>query len=349
MRYFVPVTILSVLGFCNVAIGQLPSGWKAHDLSRPAAPVVTPAREFGQPPSDAIVLFDGTDMSKWRSPDGGEPKWKIVAGAMESVPKSGYVVSRDEFGDCQLHVEFASPKTVKGSGQGRGNSGVFLMGEFEVQVLDSYENSTYVDGSAGSIYGQYPPLVNASRKPGEWQSYDIIFRRPRFDEDGKLVKPARLTVLHNGILIQDNSEAYGPTSWIRYRNYDAIKGKTKGPLSLQDHGNPVRYRNIWVRPLAESSPQPAKPYDPQTVSIDEDVAKKLVGKYGRNRVKFENGKLMFYFMGNTALEMIPHSNTEFGFVETAGVVNFEVDEQGIGRKIDLKLDATGKRQHKRAD
>ena len=130
----------------------------------------------GGPPSDAIVLFDGTDLSQWVSSNGADAKWKIVDGAMESVPRSGYIVSKQKFGDCQLHVEFASPKTVKGTGQGRGNSGVFLMGEFEVQVLDSYENPTYSDGSAGSIYGQYPPLVNASRKPGEWQSYDIVFK-----------------------------------------------------------------------------------------------------------------------------------------------------------------------------
>ncbi len=334
---------------CQAASGQLPSGWKAHDLSRPAAKIVTPAEKVGQPPSDAIVLFDGTDMSKWQSSNGEEPKWKIVDGAMESVPKSGYVVSREEFGDCQLHVEFAAPKTVKGNGQGRGNSGVFLMGEFEVQVLDSYDNSTYVDGSAGSIYGQYPPLVNASRKPGEWQSYDIIFRRPRFDESGKVTKPARLTVLHNGVLVQDNSEAYGPTNWIRYRDYDVIKGKTKGPLSLQDHGNPVRYRNIWVRPLAESNAQPAQPYDPQTVAIDESAAKLLVGKYGGHRVKYEDGKLVLYFMGNTALEMIPHSKTQFGFVPTAGTVTFEVDEKGTGQAIELNLDATGSRKFQRAD
>jgi hypothetical protein len=331
------------------AFGQLPTGWKAHDLNRPAATVVTPAEQVGQPPSDAIVLFDGTDMSKWRSSGGEDAKWKIVDGAMESVPNSGYVVSRDEFGDCQIHVEFATPKTVKGNGQGRGNSGVFPMGEFEVQVLDSFENSTYVDGSAGSIYGQYPPLVNASRKPGEWQSYDIIFRRPRFDKDGKLTHAARMTVLHNGVLIQDSVEAYGPTSWIRYREYDVVKGKTTGPLSLQDHGNPVRYRNIWVRPLAESSPKPAQAYDPVTVSIDDEAAKKLVGKYGPNQVKQENGKLFFYFMGNTPLEMIPHSNTEFGFVETAGVVTFEVDDNGNGKAIEVKLDAAGTRAHKRVE
>lgn len=349
MRYFVLVLFAATFCFWDSANGQLPSGWKAHDLKRPAAKVVSPANRAWQPPSDAVVLFEGTDLSKWRSTDGGDAKWKIVDGAMESVPKSGFVVSREEFGDCQVHVEFATPKTVKGKGQGRGNSGVFLMGEFEIQVLDSFENPTYVDGSAGSIYGQHPPLVNASDKPGRWQSFDIIFRRPRFDENGELVQPARITVLHNGVLIQDNSEAYGPTSWIRYRDYDVMKGKTKGPLSLQDHGNPVRYRNIWVRPLPETSPKPEQPYDPETISIEEGVAKNLVGKYGNNRVKYENGRLVFFFNGNTRLEMVPHSKTEFGFVQTAGVVTFEVDEEGKGKMIELKLDASGSRQHKRVD
>lgn len=333
--------------FSTSSEAQLPSGWKAHDLTRPAARIVTPPENVGNAPSDAVVLFNGTDLSQWRSGNGGDAKWKIVDGAMESVPNSGFVVSRQEFGDCQIHVEFASPQQVKGDGQGRGNSGVFLMGEFEVQVLDSFENPTYIDGSAGSIYGQYPPLVNASRKPGQWQTFDIIFRRPRFDESGKLIQAARMTVLHNGILIQDNSEAFGPTSWIRYRDYEGMKGKTKGPVSLQDHGNPVRYRNIWVRPLAESSPVPAKPYDPTVVELNEQTAKNLVGRYGRNRVLYEGGKLFLLFQGNAKLEMIPHSATEFGFVETAGQVNFEIDEDGVGTSIKLHLDAAGIRTHPR--
>ena len=319
---------------------QLATGWKAHDLSRPLPKVVTPSEERGGAPSDAIVLFDGKDLSKWRSNNGKDAKWKIVDGAMESVAGSGYVFTKEEFGDCQLHVEFASPKKVKGNGQGRGNSGVFLMGKIEVQVLDSFENPTYADGSAGSIYGQYPPLVNASRKPGEWQSYDIVFRRPRFDGGGKLLSKARLTVFHNGVVIQDSSEAYGPTSWIQHKSNDVFKNMKKGPISLQDHGNPVRYRNIWVRNLVEERAKPEKKYDPVVVELSEEDAKKLAGKYGGNKVTFKEGKLFFGFAGSQ-LEMIPHSKTEFGFKKSAGILTFEVDENGNGKSIQLKLDAVG--------
>lgn len=342
MRLFV-LALVFFLGFITAASAQLPTGWKAHDLKRPAPPVVTPAEKVGGAPSDAVVLFDGTDMSKWKASNGEDSRWKIVDGAMESVPRSGYVVSREEFGDCQVHVEFASPKTVKGSGQGRGNSGVFLMGVFEIQVLDSYDNLTYSDGSAGSIYGQHPPLVNASRKPGEWQSFDIVFRRPRFDKAGKLVSAPRFTVFHNGVLIQDAREAFGPTSWIQHGNMQRLKGKSKGPIHLQDHGNPVRYRNIWVRPLAEKEIKPAKPYDPVIVELSEADAQKLVGKYGGTQVSYRDGKLFTGFAG-AQLEMVPHSKTEFGFKKSAGSVVFQVDQNGKGVSMEMKLDAAGSRK-----
>ena len=340
MRYF--ILVLTAFPFCfnTAADAQLPSGWKAHDLSRPQAPIVTPGECAGDAPGDAVVLFDGSDISKWRSDDGSNAKWRIVDGAMESVPNSGYVFSREEFGDCQVHVEFASPKKVTGNGQGRGNSGVYLMGEFEVQVLDSFENPTYVDGSAGSIYGQYPPLVNASRKPGEWQSYDIIFRRPRFNESGTVDQPARVTVLHNGVLVQDASEAFGPTNWIVPKTYASMAGKTKGPLALQDHGNPVRYRNIWVRPLVESRPVPQEPYDSKTFVIDEAAASLLVGDYNGHRIAMEDGNLIFRFHGQFPLELVPHSSTEFGFAKSAGTLTIEVDDKGKGKAIEIKLDAT---------
>ncbi|MEE2640713.1 MAG: family 16 glycoside hydrolase [Planctomycetota bacterium] len=324
------------------ASAQLPSGWKAHDLSRPAPKVVTPA-PVAKPavaPSDAIILFDGTDLSQWRSGNGKPARWKVVNGAMESVAGSGPVVSKQEFSDCQLHLEFATPAKVKGQGQGRGNSGVFLMGEIEVQVLDSYENLTYADGSAGAIYGQYPPLVNASRQPGEWQTYDIVFRSPRFDGQGKLTEPARLTVLHNGVLIQDASEVYGPTSWIQHRPYS--KGKTKGPISLQDHGNPVRYRNVWVRSLAKSRPLPAGEM-PEPVEISAESATRLVGTYGDLRVSSQGKRLYLHFAG-AALEMVPVSETEFLFAKSAGKVVFKVDQQGKGTRLELKLDAAGTRK-----
>lgn len=342
---------LSVLSFsfivcisvsiCSIGTAQLTTGWKAHDLNRPQPTVVTPANQIGGAPSDAVVLFDGTDMSQWKSKKGEAAKWRIVDGAMESVPKSGFVFSQEEFGDCQVHLEFASPKNVKGSGQGRGNSGVFLMGQFEVQVLDSFENPTYADGGAGSVYGQYPPQVNASRGPGEWQTYDIVFRRPRFGEDGKVTKKARITVLHNGVLIQDAVLAYGPTSWIQHKSYSDIKDKTQGPLSLQDHGNPVRYRNIWVRRLAEEKAQPESEYDPVKVELEDEVIEKLLGSYGAHRVERKKKKLVFSFHGHTPLEMVPHSATEFGFRKSAGVLNFKLDEEGNPIAIEAKLDAAG--------
>lgn len=200
----------------------------------------------GSPPSDAIILFDGKNLSKWKSANGGEAKWVIKDGAM-TVNGTGSIVTKEEFGDCQLHVEWASPAEVKGEGQGRGNSGVYLQERYEVQVLDSFDNKTYFHGQAGSIYKQHAPLVNASRKPGEWQTYDIIFHAPRFDADDKLVSAARVTVLHNGVLVQDNAEVLGKTGPVGEPRYEPHP--LKQPLQLQDHNNPVRFRNIWIRPL----------------------------------------------------------------------------------------------------
>lgn len=203
-------------------------------------PVVDPGPPGG-PPSDAVVLFDGTDLSQW---NGGD-KWTLQDDYMVAGP--GTLRSQAEFGDCQVHLEWASAEEITGSGQGRSNSGVFLMGIYEVQILDSYENQTYFDGQCGAIYKQHPPLVNAIRKPGQWQTYDIIWRAPRFDEEGKLLSPAYITVLHNGVLIQNHFELLGDTPFNRppeYRPHGEI-----GPISLQYHGNPVRFRNIWVREI----------------------------------------------------------------------------------------------------
>ncbi len=250
-RWFAAAVV--VASFCATAFGfQVDARWKIHDTSRPRPPIITPGTASnqdmaGKPPSDAVVLFDGTDLSKWQTPSGQPPKWKVENGYMEVVAKSGQIQTKDGFGDCQLHVEWASPVVAVGEGQGRGNSGVFLMDIYEVQVLDSYNNKTYADGSAASLYGQYPPLVNACRKPGEWQTYDIIFHRPRFDAAGKVVSPARITAIHNGVLVQDNVELTGPTAHKARPPYKAHADKL--PVSLQDHGNPVRFRNIWLRPL----------------------------------------------------------------------------------------------------
>jgi hypothetical protein len=211
----------------------------------PEPPLVTPG-EGSSAPSDALVLFDGRDLSQWN----GAEKWQIHDGA--ATVRGGSITSKQAFGSCQLHLEWATPDEVKGDGQGRGNSGIFLMSNYEVQILDSYENVTYFDGQAGSIYKQWPPLVNVCRKPGEWQTYDILFDAPKFDDKGKLAKPAYLTLLHNGVVVQNHSELLGGTSWFHAPVYEPHGDKL--PLVIQDHGNPVRFRNIWIRELAERQP-----------------------------------------------------------------------------------------------
>ena len=235
-----------------ICSAQIDSRWKIHDTDRPLPPVIEPGTPStqdspGRPPSDAVVLLDGKNLSHWSHKDGSPAKWKVENGYAEVVAKAGFIYTREAFGDCQLHVEFSEPVPPKGESQERGNSGVFLMGLYEIQVLDSYENKTYADGQASAVYGQYPPLVNASRPPGQWQSYDIVFHGPRFDKEGKLTRPARVTALHNGVLVQDNVEPSGPTAHGQRQPYKAHAEKL--PLALQDHGNPVRYRNIWIREL----------------------------------------------------------------------------------------------------
>jgi hypothetical protein len=248
----VPALAILIL-FTHLSFSQDPTKFKIHDLNRPLPPVITPGTAStqdtpGKAPSDAVVLFDGKDLSKWVSQDGKAAKWKVENGYAQVVADTGYISTRDSFGDCQLHVEFAEPSPGVGESQERGNSGVFLMGLYEIQVLDSYENKTYADGQASAVYGQYPPQVNASRPPGQWQSYDIIFHRPHF-KDGKLTSPARVTALHNGVLVQDNVELTGPTAHGERPPYKS--GPDKLPIQLQDHGDPVRYRNIWIRELKE--------------------------------------------------------------------------------------------------
>jgi hypothetical protein len=222
----------------------LPGGkWHVHDPDRPP-PRVVGTGALGSPPSDAIVLFDGKDLSAWKC--GDKPAaWKVENGYAE-VNGSGNIETRSSFGDCQLHVEWAEPAKVEGDSQGRGNSGVFLMGRYEIQVLDSYDNRTYADGQCGALYGQVPPLVNACKKPGEWQSYDIVFRAPRFEGD-KLVSPGIVTVFQNGVVVQHASQIIGSTVHRDLAKY--TPHPAEAPLALQDHGNPVRYRNIWIRPL----------------------------------------------------------------------------------------------------
>jgi hypothetical protein len=220
--------------------------WRVHDGTRPQPPIVTPGtcstqEAPGKAPSDALVLFDGKDLSKWRG--GG----KIEDGAL--VIGGGSPTTRDEFGDCQLHVEFATPDPPKGTDQGRGNSGVMLFGRYEFQVLDSFESITYPDGQAAAIYGQYPPLVNASRRPGQWQAYDIFFTAPRFTNDGAVQTPAYVTLIHNGVLVHNHTALLGAVAFRAVAKYSPHG--PKGPITLQDHGNPVRFRNIWIREIKE--------------------------------------------------------------------------------------------------
>ena len=328
-----------VLSFCLLgplatgAWAQTPGRWKAHDTTRPKPAVVTPGRPQlpTAGPSDAIVLFDGQDLSGWQSPGGQPPKWVVRDGYMESLPDSGYLHTSRSFGDVQLHVEWSAPTPPEGTSQDRGNSGVFLMGLFEVQVLDNHQNDTYADGYAGAVYGQYPPLVNATLPPGQWQAYDIVFRRPRFKPDGSLERPARLTVLLNGVLVQDNVEAWGPTSWLQHQPYAAQPDKL--PLSLQDHGNPVRYRNIWLRELPEWETASPPPASEPVVNLPRAELEKFVGTYrvGEDNVyTIELGPygLRANFYGPLFLELVPHSPTEFSLRHTAARLIFALDGDG---------------------
>jgi hypothetical protein len=236
--------VLAVLG--GQALGQR----YLNGIVWPEPAVVTPGEGSG-PPSDAVVLFDGKNFDAWE----GAKNWTVDADGGFTV--KGLIKTKQGFGDCQLHVEFASPKEVKGSGQGRGNNGIGLMdARYEIQVLDSYNNKTYPEGACASVYNQKPPLVNASRKPGEWQSYDILFTAPRFDAEGKLSKPGYVTVLHNGVVVQNHTEIKGYTYYDRAMEY--TKHADKLPLVLMYHGNPVRFRNIWVREIKELEGKPGK-------------------------------------------------------------------------------------------
>lgn len=237
----VAVALLSAVGLVRVIADEYKSGliWKEPKVIDPGAP--------GSVPSDAVVLFDGKSLDGWHGGD----RWKIADGV--ATASGGGITSKQSFGDVQFHVEWATPEKVEGSGQGRGNSGVYFMGAYEVQILDSYNNETYFDGQAASIYKQHPPLVNVCRKPGEWQTYDIFFKAPKFDAKGNVVKPAYLTVMHNGFCVQNNFELSGATSWDMAPKYTAHADKL--PISIQFHGNPVKFRNIWVRDLTDEGPK----------------------------------------------------------------------------------------------
>jgi hypothetical protein len=337
--------LASLATAAGLASAQPPVAFKAHDMARPRPPVVQPAAQAlpVPPPADAVLLFDGKSLSEWRSADGGPAKWVVKDGAIESVPGSGYLYTARGFGDVQLHVEWAAPVPARGTSQGRGNSGVFLMGLYEVQVLDSYQNDTYPDGQAAAIYGQYPPLVNACRPPGEWQGYDIVFRRPRFRPDGGLVTPARITVVHNGVLVQDAVEPWGPTSWLQALPYTAHADRL--PLGFQDHGNPVRYRNIWLRELPEG-PAALAASDPRPVvnlplaQLDRYLGRYQVAGEGPTAyvVTRRGNQLLCEFHWNgQPLELVPHSERAFSLRWTAGDVDFDLKPDGTVGGLTFRL------------
>jgi hypothetical protein len=312
--------------------------WLQHDVRRPKPPVIEPVGSSAVPhtPKDAMILFDGTNLDAWRHPEGGPARWKVTEGFMEVAPGTGPIQSKGKFGDVQMHVEWASPKPPDGKGQDRGNSGIFLMGLYELQVLDSYRADTYADGQAGAIYGQYPPLGNASLPPGEWQTYDIAFRRPRFDKDGKLLEPARVTLIHNGILIQNNEELWGRTNWLESSPYEAHADR--GAIQLQDHGHPVRFRNIWVRELPERRAPGAEDLArPQVISLSALALDQFAGQYAMGPEKDArpvtisrgDGYLLFKLpFRPTPLVLQAVSATDFVLPHTDARFTFQRDDQG---------------------
>jgi hypothetical protein len=244
----VAVIIVPLLALAHAIFAQQRPTFEPEltEVWEPVPPKVTPGATNQAPPSDAIILFDGKDLNEWTNMKGESPKWIVEDGAMTVKPMAGAIKTKQQFGDFQLHIEWRAPAEIVGEGQGRGNGGIFMMGKYELQVLDSYVSKTYPNGQAGSIYKQGIPLVNACKEPGVWQTYDVVFMAPVFTGKGALKAPARITVFHNGVLIQNNFELKGTTEYNRIPLYSP---HGKGSLMLQDHGNPVSFRNIWVREL----------------------------------------------------------------------------------------------------
>jgi len=336
-----------LIGICAADGGaQTGTGWKSHDVTRPHPPVVTPAAHElpVPPPSDAIVLFDGTNLDQWRGEDGTAATWILEEGAMRPSGKGEDLYTVRPFGDVQLHVEWASPLPARGRCQGRGNSGVFLMGLYEVQILDSYQNETYADGQAAALYGQTPPLVNACRPPGEWQTYDIVFRRPRFAPGGDCMQPARFTLFHNGVLVQDGVALRGGTMWLQPMPYAFHPDKL--PISLQDHGNPVRFRNIWLRELRETAdPGPGPDAPEPVVALGPEQLERYVGVYKSKPDAessfdiFSDGKQIHCIFGKqrARVDLVPNSLTKFSMRWAAAHVEFTLPETGPATAVSLHV------------
>lgn len=331
------------LTLASLVHAQASAAWRQHDPDRPRPPIITPSATPSAPPSDATVLFDGTSLAAWRSDSGTAPaKWVIRDGYMEAAPGTGAVQTAAPLGDMQLHIEWAAPVPPRGRGQGRGNSGVIIMGRYEVQVLDSYDNTTYADGQAAAVYGQYPPLVNASRPPGEWQAYDIIFRGPRWDAKGVLVRPVRMTVLHNGVLVQDHVSLWGGTAWLRPDPYKPHA--TRLPLVLQDHSNPVRFRNVWVRDLPDepaTTPRAGVAVDAKKLTAAQRAA--FVGTYRADGgetcqvIAMGNGLGLRIFARPDTMALVTTSDGQFTFRETGGRVQFTPARGGAPMRMEVSI------------
>ena len=327
------ILILFSVGSLNPQLlAQLPSGWKSHDMARPRPPVVRPVELILQvpPPSDALVLFDGRDLSQWSSLDDGPAGWKLENGYMEVREGAGSIRTKETFGDVQLHLEWSAPRSDAG-GQAAGNSGLYLMGRYEVQILNSYQSDTYADGQAGALYGQFPPLVNSSLAPGAWQSFDIVFRRPRFDPNGEVLQRARVTLFHNGVLIQDSVELVGPTDWLQPQPYTSHPDQL--PMMLQNHGSPNRFRNIWVRRLREHAEPGPEPSQAPILAMSAEELARYAGTYEYERegelvIRVEDGILLAELYASKRLELVPRSRREFELRWTAAKLVFDLDSDG---------------------
>ena len=314
------------------------TGWKQHDFSRTKPPVLEPSGrlESSPAPKDAVILFDGKNLDAWVGGDGKSAKWKVADGAFEVTPGTGIIKTKAKFGDVQLHAEWASPNPPVGKGQDRGNSGIFLMGMYELQVLDSYQADTYADGQAGAIYGQYPPIYNASRPPGEWQTFDVAFRRPRFDEAGKLLEPARVTLIYNGVLVQNNEQILGPTNWMKWLPYKRTEARL--PIQLQDHGHRVRFRNVWLRDLADRpAPTLSALERPKPLTLSSAAIDRFVGAYvqapnaggAKIMISRREGYLLVKFpYGEAPYVFQPFAPNVFEMPDTDARLTFQVDAQG---------------------